>query len=279
VTKDTREGLIESGHFAALRERNRRFMHQIEASLAAGEIRNHQFMFAELMRRRLGNGCIALMLGEADACALEDFGAAVGWALKLIGAPRTSGGGLRVYEANVELSEEGSRLKALHEREPLPGEEKLSITDYHSALISVTSFGEQSQFETVASVPQEAYQNPGTITATDYWMRVRAWKALLLGQDAEARREAEQAFARGSGSGKPEAAALLALLDRYQDRFKQSLQDVVKQYVKATSKQVNDPITAVCFPGLMLCRVAVDRGMSVKDAPYLPVRLLPNYYA
>lgn len=32
---------------------------------------------------------------------------------------------------------------------------------------------------------------------------------------------------------------------------------------------------AVFFPGLMLCRMAINRGISVAATPYLPVRLLP----
>jgi hypothetical protein len=169
---------------------------------------------------------------------------AVEYALKLIAAPPTPGGGLRVYRANVELSEQGLRLTALHERKPQPGEEKLSITDFHRAVVCVACFGERSQFAVVASVPEEAYQNPGTVASADHWARVRALEALLLGRDAEARREAEEAFARGSGSGKPEAAALLALLDGDQARFNRNLHDAVKQYGKATAKQANDPITA-----------------------------------
>jgi len=53
-----------------------------------------------------------------------------------------------------------SRLTAVQEVRPLPGDEKLSITDYHSALVCVTCFGSRSQFAAVASVPEEAYKTP-----------------------------------------------------------------------------------------------------------------------
>jgi hypothetical protein len=275
--KQTREELIAAGHFARLRHYDNEFIRETLEEEAAGKLANPRYGYLRLVDKLLRNGCITLILGEGDDQARGNFQAAVEYALKLIAAPPTPGGGLRVYEANVELSEQGSRLTALHERKPQQGEEKLSITDYHRGLICVACFGDLSQFAVVASVPEEAYQYPGTVASADHWARVRAWKALLLGRDAEARREAEQAFAKGSGSGKAEAAALLALLDGEQDRFNRSLQDAVKQYVKATAKQVNDPITAVFFPGLMLCRMAIDRGMPVEDAPYLPVRLLPHY--
>ena len=71
---------------------------------------------------------------------------------------------------------------------------------------------------------------------------------------------------------------MLAMLDGNAERFDRSLQEAVKLYVKATSKQQNDPLTSVFFPGLMLCRMAVDRGMTVVDRPHLPVRLLPNFH-
>jgi len=273
--KNARNAFIESGHFARLRVLNNESIAGTIDLESRNALVNRQYGYVSCLRRHLSNGCIALILGEGDDEARRSFVASVEWALKLIGAPPTPGGGIRIYEANVEVSAEGSRLTSLHERKPQPGEERLSITDYHRALVCVACFGERSEFRVVASVPEEAYQNPGTVASADHWARVRAWKALLLGSDAEARREAEQAFS--TGSGKAEAAALLALLDGEQDRFDRSLQDAVKQYVKATAKQVNDPITAVFFPGLMMCRMAIDRGMPVKDAPYLPVRLLPNY--
>jgi hypothetical protein len=277
--KQTREQLVASGHFVALRERNCRFITQAHASLDAGEIRNFQFTYGELLRRCLGNGCITLILGEGDGDVLKAFHATVEYALKLIGASPPPGGGLRAYNVDVEISEEGARVKDVQEREPMPGEEKLSITDYYRALICTACFGDRSQITALASVPEDAYRNPGSVASADYWAYVRAWKAFLLGRDAEARRGAEFAFSKGAGSGKAEAGALLAVMDLDQRRFTKDLQGALKLYMKTTSKQVNDPITSVFFPGLMLCRQAIARGIKVEDGPYLPVRLLPGYTA
>jgi hypothetical protein len=275
--KNARNTFIESGHFARLRALNNESIAGTIDLESRNALANRQYGYVSCLRRHLSNGCIALILGDGDDEARKSFGASVEYALKLIGVPPTPGGGVRIYEANVELSEEGSRLTSLHERKPQPGEEKLSIKDYHLALISVGCFGTASQFPAMASVPEEAYRSPGTVASADYWAFLLAWKALLLGNDAEARREAQVAFTKGSGSGKSEAAAMLALLDGDRERFDRSLQEAVKLYVKATSKQQNDPLTSVFFPGLMLCRVAIDRGMAVVDRPHLPVRLLPNF--
>ena len=46
---------------------------------------------------------------------------------------------------------------------------------------------------------------------------------------------------------------------------------------KSKPEQPNSPMGAVCFPALILARVAIDRGMKVEDDVYLPVRLLPNW--
>jgi hypothetical protein len=275
--KYTRQQLIEMGFYEKLRRGDNDFISRTVERESKNALVNRRYSYAESLRSHLSNGCIALILGDGDDEARKSFEASVEYALKLIGAPATPGGGMRIYEANVELSEEGSRLTSLHEKKPQSGEEKLSITEYHRALIAVGCFGTRAQFPVIASVPEEAYQNPGTVASADYWALVRAWKALLLGNDAEARREAQTAFAKGSGNGKSEAAAMLALIDGDRARFDRSLQEAVKLYVKATSKQQNDPLTSVFFPGMMLCRMALDRGMPVADGNCLPVRLLPNY--
>jgi hypothetical protein len=274
--KWTRQQLVESGFFEKLRRGNDDFIRESVDKDSRGVLSNRRYGYKEVIRSHLMNGCIALIVGEGDDEARKNFQATVEYALKLVSAPPPPGGGVRIYEANVELSEQGSRLTSLHEKKPQAGEEKLSITEYYRALICVGCFGEPSQFAIIASVPEEAYQNLGTVASADYWAQVRAWRALLLGKEAEARREAQIPLSKGTGNIKAEAAAMLALLDGDQGRFNRNLQDAIKLYVRATSKQVNDPITAVFFPGLMLSRMALDRGLAIEDGPYLPLRLLPN---
>jgi hypothetical protein len=160
----------------------------------------------------------------------------------------------------------------------MPGSEKLSISDYHRALLAVVCFGERSLFAQVAAVPEEQYRNPGTIATEDYWLYLRAWKALLKGNETEAKKEAEASLAKAKdASSRVARAAFLALLSRDSGALADGLEAALKAHKKQFQKEPNSPFGAVCFPGLMLCRVAIDRGMRVEDGPYLPVRLLPNY--
>jgi len=94
--------------------------------------------------------------------------------------------------------------------------------------------------------------------------------------EAETRREAEAAVAK-SKPVEPSRLALVALFRGDASAFAQSLQDELKAHKKRFQKQPNSPMGAVCFPALILARVAIDRGMKVEDDVYLPVRLLPNW--
>ncbi len=275
--KHTRQQLIESGHFGRLRGFNEQFISGIAEREAKGVLANPQYGYGECLRSHLSNAGIAILLGEGDDETRRNFQATVEYALKLIGAPPTPDGGMRIHEATVELSERGSELTALHQKRPQAGEEKLSITHYHRALICVTCFGDREQWARVASVPEEAYRNPGVLASEDHWAHVRAWKALLLGDAAVARREAEAAASKGRGAAKAEAAAMIALLDGEADEFKRRLREAVRLFSRGAEKQPNDPIGVAFLPGLMLCRVGLDRGFALEDEAYLPVHLLPNY--
>lgn len=222
------------------------------------------------------DGCISLILGEEDREARRKCEASVEYALKLIGSAAPAGGGVRVYEAAVELSEQGSRLTSLHEKKPAPGEEKLAIDEYHRALICVGCFGTPSQMRVIATLPEEAYRSPAVQASADHWAYVRAMRPVMRGDETDARREASMALTKASGSGKSEAAALLAVLEGDADKLNRGLQEALKLRVKATSKQHNDPLTVVFLSGLALCRLALDRGLQVEDSPCLPVRVLPS---
>jgi hypothetical protein len=181
---------------------------------------------------------------------------------------------MRIYESNVELSEEGARVTSLHERRPQGGTEKLYIEDYHLALIAAACFGTTAQYRTVAQVAEDAYRNPGSTSPSDLWAYIRAWKALLLGNEDAARREIEAACTSRERARKPDTQAFIAILDRDQKDFERHLQDGVKHFEKDARKQQGDPLTAIFLPGLALCRAALDRGMMLAERPYLPIRLL-----
>lgn len=266
--------LLPDSHFENFLRRNRDLVAKTLQRLEDGT-GIPQLCYETLMSLSLSNGCIAVILGHGDEEAKKHFTASVEYALKLLHAPGAPGGGMRSYEAHVELSEEGARLTSLHEKRPMAGSEKLSITDYHRALLCVVSFGDRSAFPEVAAVPEEKYRNPGTIASEDYWLYLRAWKALLRGNEAEARREAEASLSKARDQ--PSRATFVALLRGDAGGVAESLEAELKAHKKRFQKEPNEPQGAVCFPGLMLCRMAIDRGMKVEDGPYLPVRLLPNY--
>jgi hypothetical protein len=275
--KQTIQQLVADGHFERMLRRNQEFIAGMVEREEHGRLVNKQYAYKELVRCHFANGCIALILQRGDDEARGNFIASVDDALKLVGAPGLRGGGLRAYDVNVELSEKGAGVTSLHEKVPAPGSEKLSIGDYHEALLAVVCFGNRPQCATVASVPEEAYKNPGTLAAPDYWAYLRAWKALILGDEDRAGREMSSAMSARERASKPESAAFVALLDNDQAALTASIVAAEKAYVKEMQKQLNNPVGAVYFPGLMLCRMAIDRGIPVADAPYLPVRFLPNY--
>jgi hypothetical protein len=70
---------------------------------------------------------------------------------------------------------------------------------------------------------------------------------------------------------------MLALIVGSGDLLHAHLKEAVRLYAKDMAKQPNEPIGVTFLPGLMLCRVAIDHGLTVADGPCLPVRLLPNY--
>jgi len=166
-----------------------------------------QLCYETLVAMSLSNGCIALILDQGDDEARKHFTAASGYALKLLVAPGARGGGLRSYGGNVEVSEDSVRLTSLHEKVPTPGFEKPSISDFHRALVCVVAFGDRTGMAQVAAVPEDQYRNPGTIASEDQWAHLRAWRAMLRGDEAEARREAEAAVAKS----KPVEPSRLAL--------------------------------------------------------------------
>ncbi len=226
----------------------------------------------------LANGSIALILGHGDHEAKKEFTASADYALKMLDAPGRRGGGIaRSYEAHVQYSEEGARLTALHEKRPEPGSERLSITDYHQALLCVVSFGARESFATIAAYPEERYSNPGTVASEDHWLYLRAWKALLAGNEADALHVAEASLTKAPKDLRPARTTLISLVHRDQAAFSKSLQDELVGHKKRYRKEPNAPLGVISLPALAVCRMAIERGMTVEDQPYVPVRLLPNY--
>lgn len=272
--------LPDAEHFKRLLHYNVAFIRDTVEKEESGSIKDLRYARVEVMRRYLSNGCIALILGQSDDEARRNFTAAVEYALRLVKTRAPAGRSMHSYEAHVRVSEvDGStQLTALHEKKPLPGSEKLSITDYHRALMSVVCFGERAQFGGVASVPEESYRNPGTLARADYWAHLRAWKAWLQGDPASAEQEARAATSAPGVQDvtQSESAGMLAVIAGDSGRLHGALETRLKLHQKHARKEPNSPLSVVCFPGLMLCRMALDAGLAVEEDVYLPLRLLPK---
>ncbi len=138
-----RHDLLPASHFEMLRGVYRDLVTTTLQQLKDGS-GVPQLCYKPLVRMSLANGCIALILEQLDEEAKKHFVDSATYALQLLDAPGARGGGIRAYEANVEVSEDGARVTSLHEKRPEAGLEKLSITDFHQALIAVVSFGERT---------------------------------------------------------------------------------------------------------------------------------------
>jgi hypothetical protein len=247
------------------------------ALLARGE-GDAQAICRHSVRFSIWNACIALILHRGDAEALRYFRQALAYGLLKLGAPGSKKG-LRAYDVLMEVGEEGSRIIHEHERRSAREPRMLSVADYSSVLTMAICFGERSEMEEVMRFPEERYRNPNVVVGEDYYGYLRGWKQLVLGDERSAKRSMEEARSLNTNPRvAPDMAAFVHLLDGDRAGFLRSVEERLQTHKKQYQKEPGNPEGFVCFPGLMLCRMAIDHGMPVEDAPYLPVRLLPNYH-
>jgi len=233
-----------------------------------------QIAYSELVRLSLKHACIALLLGRGDDEAVKHFHQAVEYGMGLLDAP--SGKGPRIYEVEVNVSERGAELAALHEKKPHPGHHPLSVGDFGEVLFATIAFGDRNQRAKVASYPEEKYRSPGIVAPESLFQHLRGLKAWLRGEEGLSKREVETALQATKG-GKGWMAAFLAMATRDQAAFEKYLEERLKAH-KRQYQQTGDPLGYICLDGLALCRLAVEQGLQVEEWPYLPVRLLPNYH-
>ncbi len=243
------------------------------ALLSRGE-GDAQAICRHAVRFSIWNACIRLILGRGDAEALRYFRQALAYGLIGLGAP-SSMKGLRVYSVLMEIGEEGGRLVYEHERKPAREPRTLSVADYSSVLTMAVCFGERAEVEEVARVSEDRYRNPNVVASEDYYGYLRAWKQLVLGDEGSAKRAMEDARSLNANPRvAPDMAAFIHLLEGDRARFLKSVGERLQTHKNQYQKEPGNPEGFICLPGLMLCRMAIDRGMPVEDAPYLPVRLL-----
>ncbi len=260
-------------HFGRMRERwldsNARGLELLQ--VGKGDV---QFILGSLCRQSLDLGCIALILDRGDDEARSYFRQAPVYAIEWLRAPGSTSSP-RVYDVNLEVSERGTQVTALHERKPSREPAKHSLISYTEILFAVLTFGSEVQMREVAEFPEEGYRNPNVLGSYE---DLRVWKEWMLGRMEEARRTAQRVL---QGSPEPSVraslTALLAILDGKRDLVDSQLEEHVKVHRKYYQRHGNDPRGFVSMGGLALSRLAMERGMLVEDQPYLPVRLLPNY--
>jgi len=237
-----------------------------------------QAICKQILRFSLWNAGILLILGRDDAEALRYLRQALEYGLRSLEAP-ASMGAPRVYDVQLEKSEEGSRVLAMHEIPPSsrpPG--LLSIGDFDSVLSLAVCFGDRVQIEAAARYREERYRNPNVVAGEHFYTYLRAWKRYLLGDEVGGKREMKAAIeANPNAVTKVHMEAFVSLLEGNQDGFARHIEERLEGHRKQYEKKPHSAEGIICLPVTMLCRVAIDRGIAMKERPYVPVRLLPNY--
>lgn len=154
----------------------------------------------------------------------------------------------------------------------------ISIADFDSVFKLAVCFGDRTEMDEIARCPEDRYRHPDVAAAEDFYGYLRAWKHLLLGDEVRAKREMQEALTESpNAESRKDMEAFVSLVERDERGFRTHIDERLIAHGKRYRKQPEDPEGIICFPILMLCRVALDRGMVLGDWPYAPLSLLPNY--
>lgn len=236
-----------------------------------------QAICGHVMGFSIWNACALLVLQREEAEAVRYFRQALAYGLIGLGAPGSTKG-LRAYDALMEIGKEGSRLIYEHERRSSSEPATISIVDYARVLKLAVCFGDRAEIDEVARYPEDRYRNPNVIAPEDLYGYLRAWKHLLLGDQVRANSEMQQALAEDpNAESRADMEAFVSLVKRDEPGLRIHTDERLKAHGKRYRKKPTDPEGIICFPILMLCRVAIDRGMILGEWPYVPLSLLPNY--
>jgi len=266
-------------HFEQLRVETAGFIQNVLRSTTK-ETSGHQMAFHELMLLAYKEGCIALILGKTEEHIRECYRQAADYGIKMLGIAEGQDG-LRSFEVDLEGNDQGLTHVQIRPRPVREGERKLSIDKFITALDMITAFGASTAIKVVAEFPEDSYTaNPNVIADASTLADLRARRAWLRGDAETARRDGRAALSKNTNERvKPAMAAFLSIVDGEETAFAAALMDVVKAHKKFYQKYPHVAEGAVCFPGMSLCRMALDRGFPVDEQPYLPIRFLPNYRA
>jgi hypothetical protein len=237
---------------------------------------NRSFVYYSLFEANRWSGTYALVLHRDDAEVVRHFQDAVTAARHLLEGTEPP---LRTTAIDVTVSPGGKHT--IVERDTTPRPVGVSLPTFHEALAVAISFGDTSACRAFATYPEERYRSStqGVILSPTYYPHMRAYKACLLGNEAQGRREAEAVRAAAPNAGlKAEMQALIAVIDGDARTFQTSLdaQLAVHKQRYDTSEWRHDPDGYVSWVALMLCRLAKVHGFAVADDSYLPARLVPS---
>jgi hypothetical protein len=221
--------------------------------------------------------CITLILDRSDDEIRQHFNDGTRYAIEWLRAPGSTQR-MRTYDVEIGSSEHSSDVLAIHERKPDHRPRPLSITDYGRILGAVVAFGTTSQMQEVAEFPEQGYQSPEDIVEPYFFEYLRAWREWLRGDLKAATARIARVI---TIANKPQPNATLltlaAMAAADSEGFRKHLDELLTAYKAQVQRAPNDPEGVVSMVGLGLCRLARDRGITVADGPYVPVRLLPNY--
>ena len=264
-------------HFEAQQGRFSRLMQQAEALLLQGK-GDRQACVRTLCEYSIDIACILLILGKPDDEVRNHVSDATRYALDWLHAPG-SVGGPRVYEVNTEVSEEGVRVTSTHEKPPSRQPSKLPIDGFGKILSLTVAFNDRSYWSELGRFSEGGYRNPDEVAGAEYFGYLRALKAYIRGDESDAKREGLAALVgyEDTSYAKPGVLAFLALVNGDAVAFQKNIEARLVTHRKQYQKTPNDPMGIMCLHCMMLCRLALDRGISVEEGPYLPLRFLPNY--
>ena len=233
-------------------------------------------IYKTILDYSFANGCILLILGRDDSEVLRYFRQGLEFGLRSLDAPAGSGGP-RVFHALVERSESVTRTLAIHEARPSRAPRPLTIADYDRVFTLAGCFATGEELEAAARYPEEYYRNTNLTAEEFYFTFLRGLKKCVLGDESGARRDAEAALkACKVAVSKHHISAFLSVLAGDQKALLEHLERALVAHRKRFEKEPGLAEGVICQPGLLLCRLALRRGIEVGDGPYLPTHLLPR---
>ena len=222
----------------------------------------------------------ALNVDHDEGAAAAYFRTASAFALKSLLTPK---GDALLQAADLEVGVNPAtldvKMASINPREGGYGAARMSVRDYGNGFFTLWAFGKMEDLQEAARIPEVDYRSPGIISPEWAWRSMDADKALALGAEAAALNLLRGVADQLNVNVKGKLQTLEALLDGNEEVFRSRLIEMVKTHKKLVAKSPGDLSGLVCFPAMMLSRVALRHGIVVQDQNYLPLRFMPGHPA